>query len=234
VEIPLIGLIDGDLVAFRCAATAENEADWIATSRAEEFLYKLLREAEVDSFEIYLSSPDNFRYSIFPEYKANRINTYRPKWEKTVKDFLIEHFGAASWATLEADDVLAIRQTELKDNSIIVSIDKDMLQVPGWHYQWEQVRKNVVVKPAKKIYVSEIEGLRNFYKQLIIGDAADGIKGVVGAGPKAAAVLDSLQTEKEMFDAVRDMYSCDEEMLMNGQVLWLQRKLNKVWTFELD
>lgn len=226
----MIGLIDGDLACFRCAATAEEEEEWVAHTRVEEFIKRMVYETEVDRFEIYFSSPNNFRYAIFPEYKANRINAYRPKWEKSTKDFIAKTYGATSWDGLEADDVLAIRQTELGDNSIIISIDKDMRQVPGWHYNWEQVRKGVIVKPAQKFYVTPIEGLRHFYKQLIIGDSADGIKGISGKGPKAAEILDTAQTEKEMYNIVRDMYSCDEEMIMNGQVLWLQRQLGGVWT----
>ena len=33
-----------------------------------------------------------------------------------------------------------------------------------------------------------------------------------------------------MFDTVRDLYNNDEEMLMNGKVLWLWQKENDIWT----
>lgn len=227
----MIALIDGDLVAFRCAATAEQEEEAIASARAGLFIEKLLMETDCSEFEIYFSGKNNFRYNIFPEYKANRIGKYRPKWEASTKEFLHKEWGAIWYEGAEADDILAIRQTELGDNSIIVSIDKDMKQVPGWHYQWEQTRKAIVVKEASRFYVTPIEGTRHFYRQLIIGDGADGIQGVPGSGPKAAAVLDDCTTEEEMFLTVRSMYDCDEAMLMNGQILWLQRHPGQIWEF---
>lgn len=227
-------LIDGDLVAFRCAATAEQEECSIAIARTNEFMEKLLAETSATEYETFLSGSKNFRYTIFPEYKANRIGKYRPRWEKECKNFLREEWQAHSEETLEADDLLAIRQTELKDTSIICSIDKDLKQVPGWHYHWEQTRLGKVVAEAKLFYVNEHEALLHFYTQLIIGDTADGIKGVVGAGKKAAAVLENCVTEEEMFNIVREMYSCDEEMLMNGQVLYMLRERDKLWEFPIE
>jgi hypothetical protein len=52
------------------------------------------------------------------------------------------------------------RATELGDEAIIVSIDKDFMQVPTWHYNF--------VKKVKK-YVTPEEGLRFFYKQILTG-----------------------------------------------------------------
>lgn len=227
----MIALIDGDLVAFRCAATAENEDEIVAHVRTNDFMEKLVLETGATEVYCYLSGKDNFRYNLFPEYKANRIGKYRPKWEKSSKEFLVDAWNATWFDGGEADDALAIEQTKHGDNSIIVSIDKDMAQVPGWHYRWEQLRKGVVVKEASKFYVTPIEGLRNFYRQLIIGDSADGIQGVPGSGPKAAEILDDCSTEEEMFITVRNMYDCDEAMLMNGRVLWLMRHPGQLWEF---
>lgn len=226
-------LIDGDLVAYRCAATCEGEPEDIAWKRTNDFVERLLVEVgHVQGYpDIYLSGPGNFRYGIFPEYKVGRVGKPRPQWEKSCKEFLIDEWGAEWCPGMEADDMLAIRQTVLQDNSIIVSIDKDMKQVPGWHYKWEQVRLDVVISQAERFYITPEEGLRNFYTQLIVGDSSDGIKGVVGCGKKAALPLQEMIEEKDMFNFVREMYGCDEEMLMNGQVLWLLRYPDKVWEF---
>lgn len=223
------GLIDGDLIAFRCAATAEHEEEYIAHARVRHFLDRLLHETGVETYEVWFSGKNNFRYDLFPEYKANRIGGYRPKWEESTKQFLADRVDAKWFENAEADDALAIRQTELKDESIIISIDKDMRQVPGWHYSWELTRNEVVTRPAEKVYVSPEEGLRNFYTQLVVGDTADGIPGCPGKGKKAATVLQDLHTEQEMFETVRAMYDCDEAMLLMGQVLWLWRYPDNVW-----
>lgn len=228
------GLIDGDLVAFRCASTAEHEDEYIAHARARDFVSKLVDETSVESYELWFSGKDNFRYDVFPEYKANRIGAYRPKWEASTKRFLADEMGARWFDGAEADDILAIRQTELKDESIIISIDKDMRQVPGWHYSWELKRKEVVSRVAERVYVTPEEGLRHFYTQLIIGDNADGIPGCPGKGKKAATILENLHSEQEMFEAVRSMYDCDEAMLLMGQVLWLWRTPWDIWKGHFD
>jgi 5'-3' exonuclease len=227
----MISLLDGDLIAFRCASTAENEGEQIALARTNEFVEKLLLETEVGSYEVYISGEGNFRKTIFPEYKANRIGKYRPRHEEACKQFLISEWGAQRSHGCETDDMLGIRATELGYISIICSIDKDLSMIPGWHYHWQQTRLGEIVAEAKRFYVTPTEGLRNFYRQLIIGDAADGIKGVKGAGKKAAAVLDSYTEEIDMFNIVRGMYDNDEEMLMNGQVLHIWRKTNDIWEF---
>lgn len=227
-------LIDADLVAFRCAATAENDPEAIALARTNEFMEKLLEETQATHYETFLSGKNNFRYTIFPEYKANRIGKYRPRWEKECKDFLREEWNGYSEETLEADDLLAIRQTELGDESIIASIDKDLKQVPGWHYHWEQTRLGNVISEAKLFYVNEHEALLHFYTQLIVGDTADGIKGVPGLGKKAAEVLQNCVTELEMFNIVREMYSCDEALEMNGRVLYMTRERGKMWEFPIE
>lgn len=228
------GLIDGDLVAFRCASTAEHEEEWVSVARAKQFIHKLVHETDVSTYEIWFSGKDNFRYVIFPEYKANRIGAYRPKWEAVTKKALADEMGASWYDGAEADDILAIRQTELGDNSIIISIDKDMKQVPGWHYSWELTRHEVVTRQAERVYVTPEEGFRNFYTQLIIGDASDGIPGCPGKGKKAATILNDLHSEQEMFKEVRALYDCDEAMLLMGQVLWLQRKPGDIWKGYFD
>lgn len=228
--------IDGDLVVFRCASTAENEPEEIACHRVDEFIRKLLYETDCTECVVYLSGSNNFRYNVYPEYKANRQGKYRPKHEKACKQWVINNYPTEIHDMLEADDLLAINQT---DNTILCSIDKDLDQVPGWHYRWEQTRLGVVTSEASLYKVEPFDGLRHFYTQLITGDNTDNIKGVVGAGKKAARVLADCKTEEEMFSVVKNMYNNDDEMLMNGQVLWMVRKLDAdglpvLWEFPYD
>lgn len=171
--------------------------------------------------ELWLSGPDNFRYGIYPEYKANRIKTKRPRWEHEVKEFLTKSFSANWSKGCEADDMLGVRQMELGDNSVLCTIDKDLWQIPGWKY-------NFVKK--EKSFVTPEEGIRFFYYQCLVGDTADGIKGVPGIGPKKATnILDACQTEQEMYEAVRDRFSCYEEFAMNAQVLHIWQHPGDIW-----
>jgi 5'-3' exonuclease len=121
----------------------------------------------------------------------------------------------------EADDMLGVRQCELScdsDESIICTIDKDLNMIPGSHYNFVK-KERYVVTPE--------DGIRFFYYQMLIGDTTDNIKGVVGIGKqKATKLLDRCSTEGEYFDAVRDAYSNDEEMLMNARCLYIWKYMH--------
>ena len=206
-------LIDGDIVIHRSAFSAENEEAWVACARATAMIEEILVALDATVYEIWISGENNFRYQVFPEYKANRLKQKRPRWEQEVKQHLLENWGANISDGCEADDMLGSRMSE---NSIICTNDKDLKQIPGWHY-------NFVT--GEKFHVSQDEADRYFFYQLIVGDTTDGIKGVVGSGPqKAKKVLSEGMTNEEMYDTVLNMYSCEEEFDLNAQCVYIWRK----------
>lgn len=145
-------------------------------------------------------------------------------------------YGAIVSTGCEADDLLGIEQMSYNDASVeesmICSIDKDLRMIPGWHYHPGLRRRGSWIIEPHRYLVSPLDAMRFFYTQLLMGDATDGIKGVVGIGKsKADKLLAHTTTEDEMFNTVREAYSCDPEMLMNGQCLWIWRKENDIWQF---
>jgi len=101
---------------------------------------------------------------------------------------------------LEADDQLGIFGTfSRKAEYVMCTIDKDLKQVPGAHFNWD--------KDAEVRYVDELEANLWFYQQVIQGDSTDGFSGCPGAGPKAAQkALDGLTTEVDMWEACMELY----------------------------
>lgn len=210
-------LIDGDIVAYRCAASAENDPLEISILRTDTLMREILYETGADTYKLFISPDKNFRYDIYPFYKANRTQP-RPKHLYETKIFLTNTWYAETGNHVEADDMLGINQS---NDTIICSIDKDLLQIPGQHY-------NFVKKEFQTISV--FQGLYNFYKQLLMGDRTDNIYGIDGIGPKKAdKILAHCTTEDEMFDAVRDAYSNDDLMYLYGRLLWLLRKEGDIW-----
>lgn len=223
-------LIDADIVAYRCAATVENDGPEIGCLRADILMRDILTQTMADSYKAFLSGEDNFRYQLFPLYKANRKDKPKPKYLPQIQEFLLKEWKAEFSVGCEADDLLGINQTE---ETVICSIDKDLLQIPGNHY-------NFVKKELK--WISLHEGLSNFYKQLIIGDVSDNIPGFDGKarlkppkflGPELENI-DQCRTEQEMFESVQRLYnSVPEEqrgnLELNAQLLYIWRKENDRW-----
>ena len=178
---------------------------------------EILRSTQADTYKLFISGGVNFRYSIFPEYKANRTQP-KPRWLQMCKDYLVKEWEGVYTNGIEADDALAMAQTE---ETVICSIDKDMLQVPGKHYNFV---KGIFID------VSELGGLHSFYRNLLIGDTSDNIRGVDGLGKvKSAKLIDPQDNEQDMFDIVREQYNNDTRLLMNGKLMWLHRYEGDLW-----
>jgi len=130
----------------------------------------------------------------------------------------------------EADDLLAIEQTRLgPHDSIILSIDKDLDQVPGLKYNFmHNIGYDVVQKQADY----------NFCAQLLTGDTTDNIPGLPKVGPKTAAkILHGLETYDEMMEEVTRQYQIragQEDwygyLVEQGQLLWIRREPGQMWS----
>jgi 5'-3' exonuclease len=219
-------LIDQDLLCYRCAASAENDDLGIALYRIDELLDNILNKTQASSYRAFLTGPNNFRKQIYPEYKANRVAP-KPRHLKDLQEYSLEKLSAEfAPESLEADDALAIYQT---DDTIICSLDKDLLQVAGKHFSWE-INGKGWTRPDTFLEQTELEGLRLFYKQCLKGDTSDNVKGIEGLGEKKATkLLADCSSDIEMFNQVRDLYGNDDEFIMNASVLWILRSLDDSW-----
>lgn len=212
-------LIDGDIVVYRGAASAEKEEQWVALARADQMIQDILADTGSDSYSVYLTGTDNFRREIAPSYKANRPDERPAHWQ-AVREFLVTHHKAEICNGHEADDQLGIQQDKERGTTVICSIDKDLLQIPGRHY-------NFVKKTFQEVGIDE--GLEHLYLQSLIGDRSDNIIGVAGIGPvKAAQALDGLLPE-EWYDKCRELYNDDERFHLNMKLLYIWQKPNDIW-----
>jgi 5'-3' exonuclease len=231
----MLALIDMDLVIFRCAASAENDPLSIAQYRANELLYNILEKVDATAYKAYISSDTNFRKDIYPEYKAQR-NPVKPIHLRAMKDYAFEHMDAIlSPDGLEADDMLGIEQDkvgwwsphngeERQHKTVICTLDKDLLQIPGNHFSWMISGPNWV-RPDTHSTQTELEGYRLFYEQALKGDPTDNIKGIPRMGKvKAKRALEGCASELDMFNTVRNLYGNDEEFLLNAGCVWILRE----------
>jgi len=219
-------LIDGDILVYRIAFASNDEEEAIAKARMSTFVEELLSPIDIRGYDGYLTGSNNFRneIAVTAPYKGNRKDVAKPVHYQLLRDYLQHQWGFVMIQDQEADDAIGIRAYELNDEEyIIMTIDKDLDMIKGWHYNFV---KN------ERYFVKEEDTLRTFYKQILTGDRTDNIIGLKGTGPvKADKVLKECETEEEMYEAVLEAYDGNEErVLENGRLLWIRRLPEQIWT----
>jgi DNA polymerase-1 len=206
-------LIDGDTVAYRCAASIlpskkKPDADppELAIRRADELMFRILNTCQSTEYKLYISGSENFRYELYGDYKANRVGKERPIMLEPVKEFLLSEWEGILTHGYEADDAISIQASmeNAVDNEpgrseyIIAANDKDFLQLPGEHYNF--------VTDAFQM-VSEDEALWNFWNQVLTGDYSDNVPGLSRVGPARAAKILSGHSPRDYAEVVRNAYN---------------------------
>ena len=192
----------------------------------DELILGILRDLNTEKYRVFLSPTGQatFRYKIYPDYKANRKDLQKPVHYQVLREYLKEAHKAVQGEGIEADDLLGLNLTEWGKEAILVSIDKDLNQIPGWHY-------NFVNKI--KYHVSKEEATKYFYIQMLMGDSSDNIPGIPGIGEKKALLaIDPLKTEQEMLELVQGMYKKHHNMEVfdrNAKVLKIYGSPTFLW-----
>ncbi len=218
-------LIDFDIVAYRCSYKCKDDSEEDLFGEINSFVIDIINRSKSDCYEGFLTSSSskypktektNFRKLIYPEYKDNRQGLEAPVHLDAARKFLVDEWKAIVCEGYEADDALGMAQDYSGRSSVICTIDKDLDQIPGKHYNWIK----------DKLYeVSEIEGIRSLYRSALVGDRSDNIFGVSGIGEvKAKGIIpDDLEDEQEMHDRVASLYDSYERFCMNMQCLYIWR-----------
>ena len=260
-------LIDGDIIKYRCAASAEKTKyvvetpqDWYKFETAREakvfekeevtkgytvFIWSrkevqplefalqackttiesLLAKLSPSKVSIYLSPDRTFRHDLArtKPYKGNRVQP-KPKYLKEVENYLVKQYGATFGSNIEADDEIGIAISKDPEGTVSISIDKDLLQIPGWHYNWVEDRIQSI-SPKQADF--------NFYTQMLTGDVTDNIPGIAGLGPKGAArIIDGAKSSADLCSRVWSVYRgefTDAQKARNyffeqAELLWILRE----------
>lgn len=213
-----IVLIDADsLMYFSSYGSEEDQI--LSETKLSEKIYDILNIIEnsynVEAYYIFVKGENNFRYKIFPAYKKNRPAKH-PIID-ILNKYLVDNFGAIEAHNAESDDyVFTYSQLpEYKGRAIICSVDKDMLQIPGIHYDYQKNRFHII---------SEEEATYNLAIQMIMGDAADGISCLKGYGPKKAQKI--IQRGMSQYQIVKAILKEYQKNCLNSQEAKNQVRLN--------
>jgi hypothetical protein len=235
-----IGLIDADVVAYWASSGCDDMLVDAAYKRIQDRMEMITDQIQTDELRCYLTGRNNFREDIatYQRYKGNRYDKNgnriikQPEHLKACRQYLIDNYNAAVCDGQEADDALGIAQTKCNANpdwhSIISTVDKDLLIIPGLHHDMNSGYIQTVDRFGSlgldvkgKLRGT---GLKFFYAQLLMGDSADwipglpkvtpwmkeqfGVRRLGGCGPAAAlSVLDTAEDEFELYSRVLSCYA---------------------------
>ncbi len=201
--------------------------------------------SESTDYFVFLTGSTNFRDEVatIKEYKGNRNDSVRPIHYAYVREYLQDKHPLLMSDNCEADDLCAMRlYTEFKKSkehknrekceAILCSIDKDLRNIPGWHYN---------IKDKIIDWVSPKQANKHFASQLLTGDACDNIPGISffsdkkkKVGPKTAEkMLKDSVTIEELYIAVCQVYeefageNWEDKLQEVGKLLWMQREPNQ-------
>lgn len=226
-------LIDGDIPVYRMASVTDTTLWWDqdhevgthvvapfeeAAELLDDFITGLIKSTKAKEYFVLLSHPLNFRYKVLPTYKHNRTAS-DPEHRDALKEYVRETHPWGWLPECEADDCLGIYGTSWSDeyDTIIATIDKDLRQVPGTHYNWNS---------GKTTTISPEQADRWFYMQCLMGDPTDGYTGIPRVGPKnAEKILDAGGCNWETVLAAYEAKGLTEEFaLQQARVARILRK----------
>lgn len=204
--------------------------------------------------EIFLTDKDvrnNFRNdtAISYPYKGNRGKQPKPVHYDYIRNTLLNMYNANEVTGYEADDELGLWQTDPKVqrciNTIIASIDKDLLMIPGMHYN---INTKETIEASDPGYLEVVRtgskaklkgyGFKWFCAQMLLGDDVDNIVGIKRYGPvRVYKVLEKSKTPKQMWEEVVKVYKAKATMDRldeNANLLWIMRTDAKTYKDYLE
>jgi DNA polymerase I len=197
---PRLYLIDGYSNIFRAFYAIRN----LSSSRGEptnavygfiQMLRKLLREDKPDLVGVALDVGKTFRSEKFEDYKANRapmpedLQSQIPWIRRALEAYRIPALELQGY---EADDVLgsiACRASDLGYDVVLVSADKDLMQLVTPHVSLYHTGRDKLYGPAEVEEDFGVPPEKVADVLALMGDSIDNIPGVPGIGEKGAKTL---------------------------------------------
>lgn len=222
-----IVLIDADSLLYFSSYGSEDD-QLLCETKLSEKIYDILNivglSYDIEKYYVFVKGQNNFRYTLYSQYKAKRPEKH-PIID-VLNKYLVDNFDAIESHGAESDDYAYSysQLPEYQGRAIICSVDKDMLQIPGIHYDYQ---KN------KFVLVTEQEARYNLGIQMIMGDAADNIQGLKRYGIKKAEKIitkgmSQYQCIKAILKEYLKNYSSPEEAKEQLRLNYKLLKLKKV------
>ncbi|MDP1631034.1 MAG: DNA polymerase I [Caulobacter sp.] len=198
-------LVDGSGYIFRAyhaLPPLTRKSDGLPVGAVQGFcnmLFKLLRDMKEDApthlAVVFDHSEKTFRNDLYPLYKAHRP----PAPEDLIPQFPLVReatraFGVPSIQLpgYEADDIIAAYADKISaagGEVVIISSDKDLMQLVGDRVQMLDTMKNLLIGPDQVFEKFGVGPDKVVEVQALCGDSVDNVPGAPGIGIKTAALL---------------------------------------------
>lgn len=205
-----------------------------------EKIEKTVREKfprdELD-FRIYIDGDGNFRQKIATIRPYKALRGERPIFYHELREYLRGQWDAMLVHDQETDDAISIAAHAASPiaTPVIVGVDKDLLQIPGIHYNPNKGWATISPKLGECL----------LYRQCLTGDSTDNIGGCYRIGAvKAKGLIAPMQTEESKWESVLNAYrasvvmhgeeiynglTADEAAVENMQLVYLRTRPGEIW-----
>ena len=191
-------IIDGNNICFRSfyALPMLQNFDGAISNAVFGFantLVKIIEDIKPDYIAVaFDKGKKTFRHEMYKEYKALRRPTPKelinqlPLLKQMLKTMHIKYMELDE---IEADDIIGILSRKFDCDNIIVSADKDVLQLINANTRVYAPQKGADAIIYDEHKLMEVMGIRPYQiieLKALMGDSSDNIPGVAGIGEKTA------------------------------------------------
>lgn len=228
-----VTMIDGDILVYKSAFIADKyDDDSMGKLVAYQMKERIFRDLPSDERRLYLTGKGNFRESVAKTVPYKGQRPARPKHYQAIRGYFENLPETTVIDGMEADDALGIDQ--IPGETVIASIDKDLLMIPGSHYnittraviEASDPGELTLTKDKNRTKITGY-GFKWFCAQMLMGDTVDNIKGLYRVGAtKAYKALKDCKDENECWGKVLEMYVRDKALSRleeNTKLLWILR-----------
>ena len=220
-------LIDADSLAYRIAANPNVKTLQGQQQILDETVEIIADKTKATDAVFLLTGKDNFRKDIpvpklhkdgsfeVVQYKGNRKGVVPPDTLSDLRKYLQETYtDTMVFDIIEADDAISYSMYNLVNHwqvakVIIVAIDKDLMQIPGKHFNW-----------VKNEFTDQTFNDAQFFlkQQLLQGDPTDNVPGLPGIGTQKALKILTENPKIDIYDVYLRYYKTIQQ-----PALWYTR-----------
>lgn len=199
-NVKKITVIDADSILYQVAwGVKDTRNEELGKAALNDYVYKILRDTEASHYIGFVQTQSmNFRYQVYPEYKAKRPESeeWFSFWKPIFLDVLYNQWKFINPTPLnvESDDCMQAAFTILsqlynpEEEIVMAYIDKDLNFIHADHAPFH-VYYNYSAKNRGWFKVRQERSKFFFWRQMIMGDASDGLPGIFKKGKVFAEKL---------------------------------------------